>query len=360
MRPILWLRKEIKAGEKRVALTPGHCKTLVENGYDVIVEACGNRVFADQEYADAGASITTESFYQAPEHAIILGLKELPENTQPLTHTHIYFAHAYKQQEEAESILQRFDQGQGKIFDLEFLTTPDNRRIAAFGYWAGFIGAAMGVLGYAHYKQQSTPFPPAIIFASKQELIDTLKARLTDLPTPEAMVMGALGRCGTGASDLFSALAIPTLKWDKAEYDAAQKPIAEILQCDIFVNCVLLQGENSPMITRESLKQNQQLSIISDVSCDPNSPFNPIPVYDHITKLAAPFIDIESDSELPVHLQAIDHLPTLLPKESSEEFANALFPHLVAFLDALTAQAELPVVWQRGLAEYDKAQAKRK
>ncbi len=359
MRPILWLRKEIKAGEKRVALTPAHCKTLVESGYDVMVEACDNRVFADQAYAEAGASITTESFYQAPEHAIILGLKELPENTLPLTHTHIYFAHAYKQQEEAESILQRFEQGKGNIFDLEFLTTPDNRRIAAFGYWAGFIGAAMGVLGYAHYKRTNVPFPPATIFASKQELIDTLTAKLTDLPTPKAMVMGALGRCGTGASDLFSALDIATLKWDKTEYDAARKPIAEILQRDIFVNCVLLQGENSPMITRESLQQNQQLSIISDVSCDPNSPFNPIPVYDRITKLNAPFIDIESDSELPVHLQAIDHLPTLLPKESSEEFANALFPHLNAFLDALTEQAELPVVWQRGLAEYNNAQAKR-
>lgn len=359
MRPILWLRKEIKKGEKRVALTPAHCKTLVEDGYEVIVEACENRVFADGEYVTAGGSITATSFYQAPAHAIILGLKELPENSLALEHTHIYFAHAFKQQEEAESILSRFASGKGKIFDLEFLTNQDNRRIAAFGYWAGFIGAAVGVLGYAHYKHTSSPFPAATIFASKQELIETLKEKLTHVPLPKAMVMGALGRCGTGARDLLSALEIHTLKWDKAEYDAAQKPIPEILQQDIFVNCVLLQGENSPMITLDSLKQNPQLSIISDVSCDPNSPYNPIPVYDHITKLDRPFTEIKNEGQRSVYLQAIDHLPTLLPKESSEEFANALFPHLQAFLDSVWQQRELPVVWQRGLAEYNKVQAQR-
>jgi saccharopine dehydrogenase (NAD+, L-lysine-forming) len=34
----------------------------------------------------------------APKDTIVLGLKELPEDGSPIEHTHIYFAHCYKNQ----------------------------------------------------------------------------------------------------------------------------------------------------------------------------------------------------------------------------------------------------------------------
>jgi len=52
-----------------------------------------------------------------------------------------------------------------------------------------------------------------------------------------------------------------------------------------------------------------------------------------------------------VYLQAIDHLPTLLPQEASEEFAAALLPHLREFL---LAEAQ-PPVWQRAAEHYRNA-----
>lgn len=36
------------------------------------------------------------SWVNAPSDAIILGLKELPHSHDPVSHRHIYFAHAYK------------------------------------------------------------------------------------------------------------------------------------------------------------------------------------------------------------------------------------------------------------------------
>ena len=36
------------------------------------------------------------SWVNSPSDAIILGLKELPHSHDPVSHRHIYFAHAYK------------------------------------------------------------------------------------------------------------------------------------------------------------------------------------------------------------------------------------------------------------------------
>lgn len=38
----------------------------------------------------------TGSWTTAPKDAIIVGLKELPDTDDPVTHRHIFYAHAYK------------------------------------------------------------------------------------------------------------------------------------------------------------------------------------------------------------------------------------------------------------------------
>ena len=58
---------------------------------------------------------------------------------------------------------------------------------------------------------------------------------------PTAMVMGALGRCGRGAVDLFLKAGLPEanlLKWDLAETKDRHGPYEEIAQHDIFLNAV--------------------------------------------------------------------------------------------------------------------------
>ena len=60
----------------------------------------------------------------------------------PLKHVHIQFAHCYKNQGGWETVLARFPRGGGTLLDLEFLVDDKGRRVAAFGYHAGFAGAA--------------------------------------------------------------------------------------------------------------------------------------------------------------------------------------------------------------------------
>jgi saccharopine dehydrogenase (NAD+, L-lysine-forming) len=64
---------------------------------------------------------------QAPAGAYIVGLKELPEENTPLKHTHIFFAHCYKQQAGWQDILGRFRDGHGTLLDLEFLTDAQGK-----------------------------------------------------------------------------------------------------------------------------------------------------------------------------------------------------------------------------------------
>ena len=45
------------------------------------------------------------SWVSAPKEAIILGLKELPHCTNPISQRHIFFAHAYKVKVESISSL---------------------------------------------------------------------------------------------------------------------------------------------------------------------------------------------------------------------------------------------------------------
>merc|ERR1711934_877571 len=149
----LWLRAEVKEGERRAALTPGVVKTLVEAGVLVTVEeGAGTRCFKDEDYSAVGAVLTSDNWTAAPADYKIVGLKELPDGEYPLTHDHIFFAHCFKGQEGAEDLLARFVAGNGRLFDLEYLVDDKSRRVAAFGKAAGFAGMASGILAWCHQQ----------------------------------------------------------------------------------------------------------------------------------------------------------------------------------------------------------------
>jgi saccharopine dehydrogenase (NAD+, L-lysine-forming) len=133
------------------SLTPTTAKKLLDAGYPVMVERSPKdpnfaRIFKDEEFEQAGATVIEEGAYKnAPKDRIIIGLKELPEDKFPLEHTFVHFAHCYKQQGGWENVLARFPRGGGTLYDLEFLQDESGRRVAAFGYHAGFVGAALAI-----------------------------------------------------------------------------------------------------------------------------------------------------------------------------------------------------------------------
>jgi saccharopine dehydrogenase (NAD+, L-lysine-forming) len=328
--PTIWLRAESKPFEKRTPLTPAAVAGLADAGITMFVERSDARAFPDHDYASAGGSLVDAgSWKSAPAHAFILGLKELPESSEPLHHQHIYFAHAFKQQAGWQDLLSRFQSGGGTLYDLEYLVNADGRRVAAFGYWAGFAGAGVATMAWAGQRCEEVP-PLARLTScpNKGELIDRCRQQLRHCSeTPRVMVIGAAGRCGGGAMELFRELNADITLWD-IEETRNGGPFEQILDHDIFVNCVFVSTRIPPFLTLELLAKPRRLSVICDVSCDPSGEMNPLPIYDRCTTFADPLQRVVA-GENPLDLIAIDHLPSLLPKESSEDFSDQLLPHLL-------------------------------
>jgi len=172
-----------------------------------------------------------------------VGAQELPEHDDsPLQHTHIMFAHCYKNQAGWQQVLSRWQRGGGTLLDLEFLTDANGRRVAAFGFHAGFAGAALALQTWAWQKRtggDGSDYPAVHPYPNEAALVEEMRTtldkavRLNGGKWPRVIVIGALGRCGSGAVDATLKAGVPdenVLKWDLAE-TASGGPFPEIFGC---------------------------------------------------------------------------------------------------------------------------------
>jgi len=316
-------------------LTPVHAKQLIEKGHRVTVEKSSMRCVPDKDYEEAGCTLVDEGTWaDAPEDAIILGLKELPESSAPLHHHHIYFAHCYKNQAGWQKLLKRFIDGNGSLLDIEYLVDDVGRRVAAFGRSAGFIGMAVGIKNWCSQQLRGEVLGKLDYYPNSEALIAEVKIELSEVfkvkqRKPSVLVMGALGRSGRGAIAFAEQVGVTDIiKWD-IEETRGGGPFPQILHADIFVNCILLTQVIPPFITKEMLFQSERkLGVIVDVSCDISNPHNPVPVCNQCTDFDAPCLRIVQGTN-PVDTISIDHLPSLVPLESSTEFSSAFLQHLM-------------------------------
>ncbi|TGD48466.1 saccharopine dehydrogenase [Halobacteriovorax sp. Y22] len=343
----LWLRHETKPFEQRSALTPEAAKAIRDLGHEVIIERSPSRIFKDEEFEKLGFKMMPSNSWinMAPKNAYILGLKELDAEKFPLTHRHIHFAHVYKGQNGANEMLDRFIQGDGKLFDLEYLVDENGKRIAAFGRWAGFVGAAIGLKNWIA-QQRGEDFnasAPLNSYENQFSLINEVAKDLEQLQKrPRAVVIGHRGRCGIGAKQFLKSVGVEFCARGREE-TSVQRPIRAILDYDILINCTLNTTKAKPFLDLKTLEQERNLSVISDVSCDPTGPCNPLPIYDDITTIDTPTTRVDLEELLEV--TAIDHLPSLLPRESTEEYVEQLLPHIIDLLNGDIEDSP----WERAL-----------
>lgn len=337
--PHIWVRREVRPTERRTPLTPEDAATLLARGVEVTVEESPQRIVPDDAYAAVGCHmVPSGSWVDAPEGAHVLGIKELPDEPAELSQTHIYFAHAYKGQEGAEFTIDRFRKGGGELLDVEYLTT-EGRRVIAFGYWAGYLGAALAVL--QHRGQLKAPVVPM----AREDLDAQLEAGAGD--EVRALVIGARGRSGRGATDALLAAGIEVTGWDRTQTAELDKDA--LLDFDILVNCVVSSVVIPPFVEAADLQRtDRKLRTIADVTCDVTSDKNVLPINTAITSWDEPVRRVHEGPGLPVDVIAIDNLPSLLPKEASEDFSAQLLPLIPEM-----AGREGP--WKAARECYDKA-----
>ena len=323
----VWIRSESRGTERRAPVVPADVPTLLDAGFEVTVEDSPQRIFTTEEYAAAGAFVVAEGAWTgAPDDAYVLGIKELPDEPESLRHRHIYFAHAFKGQEDADRTLQRFRRGGGRLFDVEYLTDEDGRRVVAFGYWAGYVGAALGVLHLA--DRLAAPLAPM----AKHELDAELeKAGEAGADQLLALVTGARGRSGRGAQRALMTAGVPLTRWDRQETQDLHKQA--LLGHDLLVNCVVTHTPTTPFVEQADLEHERRLRVLADVTCDVTGPTNMLPVNTEITTWQDPVRRLHAGSPehgtAPLDVIAIDNLPSLLPREASEAFSADLTPCLL-------------------------------
>ncbi len=340
----LWVRAEQRDNEQRVGLTPDGAATLIGCGMRVTVEQSSVRAIAIEGYVKAGCEIAPEnSWPDAPPDAIIFGLKELPDDGTPLRHRHIMFGHAFKGQAAGRVLLARFASGGGTLYDLEYLVDEAGRRVAAFGYWAGFAGAAVAY--HCWVAQQNGVIGASIKpFADQDSLLRAMGDAWSGRK-PSALIIGALGRVGTGTADFCDALGVEVTKWDLAE-TASGGPFPEVLEHELFFNCILARPGCPIFVPATATTDDRALRVIGDIACDPGSHFSPIKVYNEVTTWVTPARRVHG--EPPLDIVAIDNLPSLLPAESSHDYAAQLLASLCTLGELSTG------VWHRAELEFQR------
>uniref|UniRef100_A0A7S1KL63 Saccharopine dehydrogenase (NAD(+), L-lysine-forming) n=1 Tax=Percolomonas cosmopolitus TaxID=63605 RepID=A0A7S1KL63_9EUKA len=379
-KPLILLRAEYKPNEHRTPLTPSHLSSLTHK-YNFIVETSQERIFSDKEYENAGAKIVNQGEwlhfcerYDKDGTGYVLGLKELPEPKEVMQceikdeskkipietpfavrHRHIMFAHCYKYQNDWKSTMQRFKEGNAELLDLEFLQWDNGRRVAAFGRAAGFAGMAVGMLGYVAQQQQLEKNPQAQNvnlqldwYRNNADLVNLVKKQLATLKEqPVVLVLGALGRCGGGAVQFAREAGLPeekVIQWDLEETKVGGPFLELLLKPHILVNCIYVNGKIPPFIDQELLSQvdsrkERRLSVFVDVSCE-MSQNNPFPINNKITTFPDPLRRLVQPLEgvPPLDCCAIDHLPAMIPRQSSEDFSQDLYETLARLGDADTTR----------------------
>lgn len=123
--------------ERRAPLAPDHVRELIEaKGLEVAVQPSPLRVFADQEYADAGSAIDAE----LAGCRVVLGVKEIPPEKIEPGRVYVIFPHVLKGQPATLPMLTRMIERGCTLIDYERIVDRRGRRLIFFGRHAGYSG----------------------------------------------------------------------------------------------------------------------------------------------------------------------------------------------------------------------------
>jgi saccharopine dehydrogenase (NAD+, L-lysine-forming) len=316
----IFIRKEYRDNEFRVPIIPSDIKKLVNEGFTVYVETSKTRCFSDKEYIENGAILVNNSWENYP-NALIIGIKELDSFKKLNNHTHIFFSHSYKNQTNSKQILDAFRKSNSKIYDLEYFLDGSNNRLIAFGFHAGIVGGALGIMQY-YYKNYGYNLNNLEVQKSFIDYINCINNKY-DIPyTIDIGIVGPKGRCGQGVIYLLKNV-FKTVKMNLFFFDK-NTPKNDLHYCDIIYNCINLQGDNGTWIDLNT--EFEKNTVIVDISCDFTNKYNPIKIYDSATTWIKPVLNLKN-----VSIIAIENLPSLLPYDSSVYFSKRLTQLLIDY-----------------------------
>lgn len=364
------LRETRRWKDRRAAITPITAKKIINRWpkVEIFAQPSEVRIFKEEEYISASVKIAEDLSHCD----LLLGVKEVAEDALIPGKRYIMFAHVAKEQEHNQSFFQDMASKQITLLDYEYFTKQNGLRVVAFGHWAGVVGAYHGILGIMkRFKNIDIPRPSTFYDANK--LYQFLKTfRIPSLK----IVLSGDGRVGQGAAlvlkehgirqvsptnflnneyneAVFCILSFydyvkpkdpTTVDYDKffaepQEFESTFNPYTK--KADVYIPCHFWNPASPVFFSEEDMRQPDfNIKLVSDISCDV-----PGPVASTIRTSVhdEPFYDVNKLSQKEekafsrednITVTAVDNLPTSLPLNASEAFANDLlenvFPALLA------------------------------
>ncbi|KAI9908468.1 hypothetical protein PsorP6_004023 [Peronosclerospora sorghi] len=207
------VREVYNKWERRTPLTPAHVKELVQCGMQVLVQPSTARVFSDEQYLRAGATLSED----LGAANVIVGVKQVPEVALLSDKMYLFFSHTIKAQPENMRLLDAVLQRRVTLIDYECITEASGKRLIAFGENAGRAGMITGFRGLGERLINmgiSSPFvniASAYMYPDLKHAKDAVEAagrriRTDGLPkqlSPMTFAFTGNGNVSKGAQEIF-------------------------------------------------------------------------------------------------------------------------------------------------------------
>ena len=352
--------------DRRVPLLPYQCVEIMEKypHVEIYVQPSDVRCIANKEYLAAGIPLREDLSHCT----ILLGIKEVPIHELIADKTYLFFSHTIKMQPHNQKLLQTIVEKRITLIDYEALRNVHDKRVIAFGYFAGIVGAYNTFLLLGK-KYKLFKLKPAYRCFDIEELKQELKK--VTIPAFKFVLTG-VGRVGHGAELILKEMNIEKVSpqdflsksYTRAVYTQIissdynqSNEIGAVWNTENFhehpeayhstfmrfakVADVLIAGaywdQRAPKLftTEDSKRTDFSIRLISDITCDINGS---IPATVKSTNIYDPAYDFNpytKDIEAPfsdprnITVMAIDNLPCEVPRNASEDFGNQMIKNVL-------------------------------
>lgn len=355
--------------DSRVALIPEQVKEIQESGkFKVIVQPSPNRCYADREYEALG--LTMSENISACDY--LIGIKEVPKSHLISNKKYFFFSHTFKKQSYNQALLQKIIDEKITLIDYEVLKDQNNKRVIAFGYFAGMVGAHNALYTYAQRtgKLSLKRLKDCFDYLEAKEIYKTLK-----IP-PIKFVLTGTGRVGSGAKKVLKDMgvtevsindflknqyAVPVFTQlnpldyvsridgkflpvedffkNPKEYKSSFEPFTKT--ADVMINGIYWDNDAPAFFSIQDMaKEDFKIKVISDVTCD-IAPVSSIPSTLRASTIADPIFgfdpktgkESEAHQEHVIDMMTIDNLPNELPRDASKAFGEMFIEHVLHELE---------------------------
>jgi alpha-aminoadipic semialdehyde synthase len=392
------LRETKNIWERRVPLTPEDLKYLISAlAIEVIVQPSEKRIFPDDEFRSAGATVQED----LSPCDLIFGIKEVKIVDLIPEKTYIYFSHTIKGQSYNMPMLQRILDLNCTLIDYERMRDENRQRVIYFSYHAGVAGMIDTIWTFARRLQWERVDSPFALIKQTIDYTDQAEATLDlikigdlirrqglpDEITPLVMGISGYGNVSKGAQDLMDHLPLTEIlpgdlknirhayknhsrtiykvvfkeehmvapvsgktPFDLQEYyhhpDRYKSKFEKYLPfLSILINASFWDNPYPRHVTKEAIKrlysetQLPTLRVIGDISCDIEGG---IECTLKVTDPGNP-VFVYDPEKGTIHdgvsgkgpvIMAVDNLPSELPKDASVYFSSVLRELIPAFIKA--------------------------